>query len=69
MDWPHTAADPARHTAGRVRLEDLSQSDINLLRVAGGSAGAGLHLPSGIVIPDEDTWQCLLLEAREAYGW
>jgi hypothetical protein len=53
----------------RIRLEDLSRSDINLLRVAGGSKGAGLRLPSGIVIPDEDTWQCLLLEAREVHGW
>jgi hypothetical protein len=76
--WAETDAEMITLAAGyavvagpptRIRLEDLGQSDINLLRVAGGSKGAGLKLPSGIVIPDEDTWQCLLLEAREVYGW
>jgi hypothetical protein len=42
---------------------NLSANDLRFLRMAQGSSGANVTLPSGITITDNAAWQRLLREA------
>lgn len=52
----------------KIQLSDLSQSDLQLLWRSAGAQGAGLKLPSGVVIPDQETFERLQSEVTEANG-